>query len=134
MQDRGPKDLLRLMIRASAKESISELESVKKMKKRSEYSNSSSPSSKITVHDMAEKCKSFFFGGEDESHGRGGEGAGASSKQIWPVTCGGPDLTRYWPEFIFGNSVVPRVDLLMPLLCFVVMLIAGKRRDYEPTD
>ncbi|KAL6984854.1 hypothetical protein U1Q18_018234, partial [Sarracenia purpurea var. burkii] len=63
-QDPGPKDLLGLMIRASAKESISESESEKKMKKRSEYSNSSSPSSKITVRDMAEECKSFFFAGE----------------------------------------------------------------------
>ena len=50
-QDHGcPKDLLGLMIRASAKES--------------EPSSNSSPPPRITVHDIAEECKSFFFAGE----------------------------------------------------------------------
>ncbi|GFS37444.1 cytochrome P450 superfamily protein [Actinidia rufa] len=42
--ENGTKDLLGLMIQASAKESA--------------------PSSEITVRDMAEECKSFFFAGE----------------------------------------------------------------------
>lgn len=42
----GPKDLLGLMIQASLKESLL----------------NSSPS--ITLHDIAEECKSFFFAGE----------------------------------------------------------------------
>ncbi|KAL6974297.1 hypothetical protein U1Q18_028478 [Sarracenia purpurea var. burkii] len=50
----GAKDLLGLMIQASARESSG--------RKRSEFK--SSPSSKITVHDIAEECKSFFFAGE----------------------------------------------------------------------
>ncbi|GFS40957.1 cytochrome P450 superfamily protein [Actinidia rufa] len=50
-QDHGcPKDLLGLMLIASAKES--------------EPSSNSSPPSRITVHDIAEECKSFFFAGE----------------------------------------------------------------------
>ncbi|KAA8523051.1 hypothetical protein F0562_009474 [Nyssa sinensis] len=48
----GPKDLLGLMIQASTKKWV----------KRTEFN--SSPSSKITVHDIAEECKSFFFAGE----------------------------------------------------------------------
>lgn len=43
--EKGPKDLLGLMIQASTKESVN-------------------PSSPITVHDIAEECKSFFFAGE----------------------------------------------------------------------
>ncbi|KAG5564572.1 hypothetical protein RHGRI_000678 [Rhododendron griersonianum] len=50
----GPKDLLGLMIQASTKESS--------VRTRTELN--SSPSSKITVHDIAEECKSFFFAGE----------------------------------------------------------------------
>ncbi|KAF7154726.1 hypothetical protein RHSIM_Rhsim01G0078700 [Rhododendron simsii] len=50
----GPKDLLGLMIQASAKESS--------VRMRTELN--SFPSSKITVHDIAEECKSFFFAGE----------------------------------------------------------------------
>ncbi|KAG5559408.1 hypothetical protein RHGRI_009070 [Rhododendron griersonianum] len=47
----GPKDLLGLMIRESWKEM--------------EMDSNSSPSAKImTVHDMVEECKTFFFAGE----------------------------------------------------------------------
>ncbi|XP_028096706.1 cytochrome P450 734A1-like [Camellia sinensis] len=53
MLENGPKDLLGLMIQASMKESVN---------KRVELN--SSPISKITVHDIAEECKSFFFAGE----------------------------------------------------------------------
>ncbi|KAL7259838.1 hypothetical protein ACSBR1_005660 [Camellia fascicularis] len=53
MQENGPKDLLGLMIQASTKELPN---------KRGELN--SSPSSKITVRDIAEECKSFFFAGE----------------------------------------------------------------------
>ena len=51
--ENGPKDLLGLMIQASTKESFN---------KREEFN--SSPFPKITVHDIAEECKSFFFAGE----------------------------------------------------------------------
>ncbi|KAI7989311.1 Cytochrome P450 734A1 [Camellia lanceoleosa] len=53
MLENGPKDLLGLMIQASMKEPVN---------KRVELN--SSPISKITVHDIAEECKSFFFAGE----------------------------------------------------------------------
>lgn len=46
----GPRDLLDLMIQASIKE-----------KKEPYYSSASSP---ITVYDIVEECKSFFFAGE----------------------------------------------------------------------
>nr|GMC58754.1 cytochrome P450 734A1-like [Ipomoea batatas] len=52
----GPKDLLGLMIQASMKEAS---------KKGGEVSPSSpSPASTITVNDIAEECKTFFFAGE----------------------------------------------------------------------
>lgn len=53
----GPKDLLGLMIQASMKEAS---------KKGGEVSPSPSPSaaSTITVNDIAEECKTFFFAGE----------------------------------------------------------------------
>ncbi|XP_059638040.1 cytochrome P450 734A1-like [Cornus florida] len=50
MVENGAKDLLGLMIQASTKEL--------------NPSSPSSLSSKITVHDIAEECKSFFFAGE----------------------------------------------------------------------
>ncbi|KAK1403558.1 Cytokinin trans-hydroxylase [Heracleum sosnowskyi] len=50
MLENGPRDLLGLMIQASIKE-----------EKQSYYSPASSP---ITVHDIVEECKSFFFAGE----------------------------------------------------------------------
>ncbi|XP_031106954.1 cytochrome P450 734A1-like [Ipomoea triloba] len=51
----GPKDLLGLMIQASMKEAS---------KKGGEVSPSPSPASTITVNDIAEECKTFFFAGE----------------------------------------------------------------------
>lgn len=50
MLKNGPKDLLHLMIQASIKE-----------EKESYHSPALSP---ITVHDIVEECKSFFFAGE----------------------------------------------------------------------
>lgn len=50
LEVRGPKDLLGLMIRESWKET--------------ERDSNSSPSPKMTVHDMVEECKTFFFAGE----------------------------------------------------------------------
>ncbi|XP_074379179.1 cytochrome P450 734A1-like [Apium graveolens] len=56
MLENGPKDLLGLMIQASMKES---------MKRRTITAElNPSLSSRITVHDIAEECKSFFFAGE----------------------------------------------------------------------
>ncbi|XP_059635055.1 cytochrome P450 734A1-like [Cornus florida] len=54
MLENGPKDLLGLMIQASMKESV----------KRKELNSFPSSSSKITVNDIAEECKTFFFAGE----------------------------------------------------------------------
>lgn len=56
MLENGPKDLLGLMIQASMKESM----------KRTTMTTELNPSlsSPITVHDIAEECKSFFFAGE----------------------------------------------------------------------
>ncbi|KAG9152924.1 hypothetical protein Leryth_012542 [Lithospermum erythrorhizon] len=61
----GPKDLLGLMIQASIKESA------KKQTSQFNHSNttkinipSPKPSKIITVHDIAEECKTFFFAGE----------------------------------------------------------------------
>ncbi|KAG9153242.1 hypothetical protein Leryth_020836 [Lithospermum erythrorhizon] len=61
----GPKDLLGLMIQASIKESA-------KKQTESEFTHDSNklntpspqPSKIITVHDIAEECKTFFFAGE----------------------------------------------------------------------
>ncbi|KAM7509423.1 hypothetical protein LguiA_019876 [Lonicera macranthoides] len=53
--ENGPKDLLGLMIQASTKESA---------RKMMPESNSSPATTIITVNDIAEECKSFFFAGE----------------------------------------------------------------------
>ena len=55
MLENGPKDLLGLMIQASMKES---------MKRTMTTGFNSVLSPPITVHDIAEECKSFFFAGE----------------------------------------------------------------------
>lgn len=52
MLESGPKDLLGLMIQASMKRPTT----------TTEFNSASSPP--ITVHDIAEECKSFFFAGE----------------------------------------------------------------------
>ncbi|GAB4832898.1 hypothetical protein Ancab_006916 [Ancistrocladus abbreviatus] len=54
MMEEGPKDLLGLMIQAGMRESGSG-----KCRNNGEFS-----SSNITVHDMVEECKSFFFAGK----------------------------------------------------------------------
>ncbi|XAR66939.1 hypothetical protein NMG60_11013327 [Bertholletia excelsa] len=54
VKENGPKDLLGLMIQASMKEPAD----------RRSSKSSSSQSVKITVPDIAEECKSFFFAGE----------------------------------------------------------------------
>lgn len=51
IRENGPKDLLGLMIRASANGNL-------------KRSSAGFPSSVITVNDIAEECKSFFFAGE----------------------------------------------------------------------
>ncbi|XP_027173931.1 cytochrome P450 734A1 [Coffea eugenioides] len=67
IKENGPKDLLGLMIKASMKGVSSSSSSSSRARESNANSNSNScpfPSSVITVKDIAEECKSFFFAGE----------------------------------------------------------------------